>query len=271
MHYFSGGIATSPAPETPRQRRRLHYRHPIQSLVYVTLDDGNGGIIRNLSQEGAAIQAVAALYPSQTLRMRFDLLNPRIRVDLHARVTWANATGQAGVSFTNLSPQVRRQVNDWIFASLFRGLEQATRVLTPAEPDDLILSAPRRPAIRMPAVAPYAPAPVALAAATPAADSLSLSWWPRPISARGLAKLADGLVLGSAILLFFCIYLAIAQTLPDWPEAIALAAGVCGFFTSLYWCLCSWLGCGTIGARLAKLALGEGSRTTARDDLPRFR
>jgi hypothetical protein len=267
MHSFSGGIATSPAPDTARRSRRLHYRHPIQSLVYVTLDDGNGGIIRNLSQDGAAIQAVGALRPNQTLRMRFDLLNPRTRVDLQARVTWASTSGQAGVAFLHLSPQVRRQVNDWIFLSLFRGLEQATRVLTPSEPEELILSAPRRPAIRMPAVAAYAPA----AAAAPVADSLSLSWWPRPISCSGLAKLADGLVLGSAILLFFCIYLAVAQTLPDWPEAIALAAGVCGFFTSLYWCLCAWLGCGTIGARLAKLALGEGSRTTAREDLPRFR
>jgi len=267
MHSFSGGIATSPAPDTVRQSRRLHYRHPIQSLVYVTLDNGNGGIVRNLSQDGAAIQAVGVLNPNQTLRVRFDLLNPRTRVDLQARVTWANPSGQAGVAFLHLSPQARRQVNDWIFLSLFRGLEQATHVLTPAEPEDLILSAPRRSAIRMPAVAAYAPA----ATAAPVAGSLSLSWWPRPISSSGLAKLADGLVLGSAILLFFCIYLAIAQTLPDWPEAIALAAGVCGFFTSLYWCLCAWLGCGTIGARLAKLALGEGSRTTAREDLPRFR
>ena len=266
MHPFSGGIATSPAPDTARRSRRLHYRHPIQSLVYVTLDDGNGGIIRNLSQDGAAIQAVGALHPNQTLRIRFDLLNPRTRVDLQARVTWANPSGQAGVAFLHLSPQVRRQVNDWIFLSLFRGLQQATHVLTPAEPEELILSAPRRPAIRMPAVAPYAPA-----VAAPVVDNLSLSWWPRPISSRGLAKLADGLVLGSAILLFFCIYLAIAQTLPDWPEAIALAAGVAGFFTSLYWCLCSWLGCGTIGARLARLALGEGSGTTTREDLPRFR
>jgi len=58
-----------------RQSRRLHYRHPIQSLVYVTLDNGNGGIVRNLSQDGAAIQAVGALNPNQTLRVRFDLLS----------------------------------------------------------------------------------------------------------------------------------------------------------------------------------------------------
>jgi hypothetical protein len=264
MH-LSGGIATLHAPETARRSRRLHYRHPIQSLVYVTLDDGNGGIIRNLSQDGAAIQSVGALRPNQTVRMRFDLLRPRTRVDLHARVTWASPSGQAGLSFIDLSPHVRRQVNHWIFMNLLRGLEQATRVLTATEPEDLILSAPRRPTIRMPAVAAYAPA----AASSP--GTLSLPWWPRPMSSRGLAKLADGLVLGSAVLLFFCIFLAIAQTLPDWPEAIAVAAGISGFFTSLYWCLCSWLGCGTIGARLAKLALGEENRTTAREELPRFR
>ena len=78
MQSYSG-LAASPALAAPAANQRLHYRHPIHSLVYVTLDEGNGGIIRNLSQSGAAIQAVGALRQGQSIRMRFDLLNPRSR------------------------------------------------------------------------------------------------------------------------------------------------------------------------------------------------
>ena len=41
--------------------RRGHYRHQVQSLAYVNLDQSNGGIIRNLGDSGLAIQAVAPL------------------------------------------------------------------------------------------------------------------------------------------------------------------------------------------------------------------
>jgi len=51
--------------------RRGHYRHQIQSLAYVNLDQANGGVIRNLGDTGLAIQAVAPrerTYPSQKRR-----------------------------------------------------------------------------------------------------------------------------------------------------------------------------------------------------------
>ena len=51
MQSFSG-MAASPALEAPAANQRHHYRHPIHSLVYATLDEGNGGIIRNLSESG---------------------------------------------------------------------------------------------------------------------------------------------------------------------------------------------------------------------------
>jgi hypothetical protein len=128
MQSFSG-MAASPALEAPAANQRHHYRHPIHSLVYVTLDEGSGGIVRNRSESGAAIQAVGALRPGQSVRMRFDLLNPRTRFDVHAVVSWANPSGQAGVRFVDIPRQAARQLNDWIFANLFRGVAQAAPVL----------------------------------------------------------------------------------------------------------------------------------------------
>lgn len=264
MESFSG-LATPRASATARASKRVHYRHPVQSLVYVTLDEGNGGIIRNLSQDGAAIQAVGSLHSGQLMRVRFDLANPRTRLDVRAHVTWANPSGQAGVRFTDLPRHSARQLNDWIFAQLLRGLEKASPVFhLPGAGDELILSASARPAIRLPAIA------VDSGVLPPATHpALSLPWWPRPISPRGLAKLMDALILFSAVLMFFCGFLAIAHTLPAWPIAILLGIGVAGFFTALYGFLCSWIGCGTAGARLSKIAMRDSE--TRREEDARFR
>ena len=274
----SFGLAPSHAPEKVHVLRRVHYRHPVPSLVYATLDNGNGGILRNLSQDGAAIQAVAALRPGQTVRMRFDLFHPKIRVDVQARVHWANSSGQAGVVFTDLSPSVRRQLNDWIFLSLFRAIEPSAPILASSVPasDELILSANPRPVIRvaatMPVAAPAAARSFPASATIVAEPHLSVSWWPQPISAHSLAKLMDVLILLSAVLLFFCVFLAIAQTIPPWPATLALIAGVAGFFTALYWWICAWVGCETVGAQIARIALPDSARPrTAQESQARFR
>ena len=265
MHSLSG-VAVSPVPESSLDNKRRYYRHPIPSLVYVTLDEGNGGIVRNLSQHGAAIQAVAALRPGQSVRMRFDLLNPRTRFDVRAHVTWANAHGQAGVRFVDLTRQSSRQMSDWIFLHLLRAAQQVSPVFAPGEAEELILSARARPAIRMPVIADHH-------VSMPTSETaLLLPWWPRPISPSGLTKLMDGLVLFSAMLMFFCIFLGIAQTIPAWPIATLVAIGVSGFFVALYGFLCSWVGCGTAGAQLARMAMRDlNSQRGSREDEARFR
>lgn len=268
MQSSSAGLATSRAAETSLPKPRLHYRHLIQSLIYVRLDEGNGGIIRNLSQDGAAIQAVGALRPGQSLRMRFDLLNPKARVDVHAEVSWANPSGQAGLRFVDLTPQSSRQLNDWIFVNLLRGLEHNSPALVSGQGDDLILSSTAWPAIRLPRTTPA----VLVVEEKSPADAFLLSWWPRPLSLRSLATLMDGLILLSAVMTFFCIFLAVTHTLPAWPVAMAVAAGVSGFFTAVYWFLCSVLGCGTAGVQLAKIAMRDtDAGDTSREAESRFR
>src|ERR1700739_263276 len=265
MQSFSG-VAATRATEAVSTKQRLHYRHPVQSLVYVRLDEGNGGIIRNLSQDGAAIQAVGALRCGDLLRLRFDLLNPKTRVDVHAEVAWANPSGQGRTRFLKMPAAITRQINDWIFINLLRGLERASPVLNGlSESDDLILSSASRPAIRLPRRSPRAAEP-------DPCDGLRLSWWPRPISLPQLAKIMDGLVLFSAVLTFFCVFLAVAHTLPSWPVALAVVGGVSGFLTALYWCLCAALGCGTAGVQLARMALGDNEvEKPSRDREARFR
>jgi hypothetical protein len=268
---FSSGVAAAPA-ESAADQPRVYYRHPIISLVYVTLDEGNGGIIRNLSQGGAAIQAVAPLHLNQNVRMRFDLLNPRVRLDVRAEVAWASAGGQAGVRFVELTPSAKSQLNDWIFATLLRGIEQASPVLTaPEDREDLILSLGPRPAIRLPHAEIQGPLPKEPSEAEP---EITFAWWPRPIPARTLAAVMDGLVLFSAVLIFFCMFLTIVQAMPPWPVALGLLFGVGGFFTALYWYLFGVVGRGTAGVLIAKLAtrdLDPEVQAALREKEARFR
>ena len=248
---FPSGVAASPAP-SPSDSSRIYYRHPINSLVYVSLDEGNGGIIRNLSQGGAAIQAVGPLHLNQNVRMRFELMNPRARIDVRAEVAWANAGGQAGLRFLEVPPQVKSQLNDWIFATLLRGIEQASPVLTRSDDsDDLVLSPLGLPSIRLPRT------DVRPQVSQEPDEIVSIAWWPWPVSARALAGFMDGLVLFSAVLIFFCIFLGFVHALPPWPITLGLLFGVGGFFTALYRYLFGVMGRGTPGVLLAKLAMRD--------------
>jgi hypothetical protein len=258
-------LAGSGNPTEPGSNQRLHYRHPIHSLVYVTLEHGNGGIIRNLSEDGAGIQAVAPLQSHQSLRMRFDLLSPKAHVDVHAKVAWANSSGQAGLRFLDLGPSSRRQLNEWIFVNLLRGVEHAAPVLHGRDDDELILSGSIRPAIRL-------RSPAVREERNATSDLLWLPWWPRPLSSRTLAWAMDSLILLSATLMFWCAFLAVAETLPSWQLSVGLVAGAGGFFTALYWYLFAVIGRGTAGTRLVRVALGDAdAEASLRDQEARFR
>jgi PilZ domain len=106
------------AASFPARRARTHYRHELRTLTYVTLDDANGGIIRNLSHEGVAVQALAALRPERHVRLRFELKSPRLRVETSGQVSWASASGQCGIRFVDLPARTRHQINEWIFSNL---------------------------------------------------------------------------------------------------------------------------------------------------------
>src|SRR5260370_37372159 len=99
-------------------RRRRHPRQALRSLAYVTLDQANGGIIRDLTESGMAIQAVGRLQAGQELDLRFDLISPRVRVDARGRVAWADSGGQAGIQFLGVTPRVQRGLREWLLIQM---------------------------------------------------------------------------------------------------------------------------------------------------------
>lgn len=110
------------AGPSPAREARLRHRHGVRTLTYVTLDQGNGGILLNVTRGGAAVQSVAAVRTGQQVQVRFDLLAPRVRVNAHGEVIWATSSGRCGIRFLDLTPTTAFQLDQWIFAKLLEGL-----------------------------------------------------------------------------------------------------------------------------------------------------
>jgi Tfp pilus assembly protein PilZ len=255
--------------------RRGHYRHQVQSLAYVNLDQSNGGIIRNLGDSGLAIQAVAPLHVNQQVFLRFELVNPRVRVEATGRVAWADPVGQAGVEFLTLSQRSERLLKDWIFiqflASAQHSAEDSTLLYGKSGQevaDELLFSSGKRPAIRL---KPRATA-ARLGETRNPSRVLHLPWFPFAISAPALSLLVDGLILLSAVLLFALICMAMVGVVPAWPLALVMGIGVAAVFGVLYrFLFLFWMG-STPGDWIAGLS-GDACRgnETPADDRPRFR
>jgi hypothetical protein len=286
---------------------RTRYRHDLRTLTYVTLDQGNGGIIRNLSSSGAAIQAVGALLPQQTVRLRFQLRNPRIRIDAHGEVTWASESGQCGIRFLDLPPETKLQLDQWIFGNLLELIPREalgtasifhmpsvpsdnadnSEVTEAEESDGLIVSRSARRAIQLQPVVAISEPKLELEASSnakslpdlnyssarnpdmPEFSSLRADWLSKPLSGRSLALLVDSLVITAGLLVFSLIFLATTHELPGWPLTIATFAAAALLVTAIYWIFFQWVGGSTLGKRLARLTDSDDNNES--EDDSRFR
>ena len=275
---------------------RSYYRHQLHSLTYVTLDQANGGIVRNLNHAGVALQAVGRLRPQQRVRLRFELTSPRVRVETHGEVSWSTSSGQCGVRFVDLPARTRHEIDQWIFLNLLEAAERSAaypRTVVEA----LVVSIAREEDARAEKPRPQKPPPqnprpedtreeitseeddglVLSAPARPvillqgsvsrrlnarvrhedaAPDLHALDWLSRPLSVRTVARLVDSLALIAALLLFALIFLAITHELPPWPLTLGAVSAAVVFIATTYWLLFTVLGSASPGSRLARAANG---------------
>jgi hypothetical protein len=254
---------------SPARQTRARHRHELRTLTYVTVDEANGGIVRDINHKGIGMQVVGAVRPQQQLGLRFELRQPRVRVETRGEVTWATRSGQCGIRFLDLSPAVARQINEWIFGNLLeeasRHTEQdsifahsALRSLPgyPAQKacdqdDGLMVSAAPVTVIELPVSPDRWEAPQARADSieTPPVE---LDWLFQPLSGRGLIWTINTLVVVAALLLFALVFLSITGEPPRWPLATAGGAALC--VAVLYWGFFRILGGASPGARLARMA-----------------
>jgi PilZ domain len=265
------------------------YRHRFNSLAYIKLDSSYGGVIRNLSEDGMAIQVVGSLRLGQQLGLSFELLNPRLRVEGWGCVVWTNSQGQAGVEFLDVHPMLRRGLKDWMFDQLLATAELAGAKFMfvdqriPPEARELTFSENARSPILLDIEPPdveridveridverIEPGEPELRAAESASQADS-----KVQSFTTPAWLIDGLILVCALLLFLVIALGVTNTVPAWPIALMLMLAVTAAFAGLYWFLfLFWMGA-TPGEYLVSLTENEAAELgpdAAEEDRPRFR
>ena len=249
-------------------RRPRCHRQELRNIVYVGLTQTNGGILRNVSEAGAAIQMLAAPKIGQTISLRFEMLNPRARIETRGRVMWTDALGLAGVQFSEMTPSSRRLLKEWIFTQLLASAERdcssamfSSAGLTQTV-EGLSFSQQALPAIKLETNR-------RISRASRELGMLRFSWWPFEVAANRFSRWIDGLILACAVLLFTFTSLLTMSALPTWPLGLALVAGAAAAFVAAYWLIFSFLSGMTPGQHLAKLAAASGHNMD--QDLPRFR
>jgi PilZ domain-containing protein/RDD family protein len=260
------------------QNRRQHYRHGVSSLAYVRLDQANGGVIRDLSESGMAVQAVACLVAGQVVQLRFELMKPRVRIEASGMVAWADATGQAGLCFLDLSPGVRQVVKEWVFTELLAAASELAPIRAPIfglgedQYDGLVFSAAPISAIRLAEPKPPRAAPELEPYGEAGDAPVHLWWWPAAFSQRIFARLVDSMIVIAAVLLFAVIAVETAGVFPTWKVALGFAALATFLFGRVYGYLCAILTGMTVGRRLARLAANDlRSSRKPPEEAPRFR
>src|ERR1700728_2184890 len=95
--------------------RRAYTRQLIPSLAYVELDEGNGGIILNISEGGLSVQAVAGLMDGLLPGVRFQLAETDIWIEAHARITSTDETRKvAGLEFVGPLQDCSGRLRKWL-------------------------------------------------------------------------------------------------------------------------------------------------------------
>ena len=106
------GANAEPPPETRAQRRL-----PMTASTFVQLNDGNGGLMANLSKTGFCVRAAKTLESDQLPVVRFQLPNARDFVESSAWIVWKSPSKKmVGARFENLSDEAQAQIAQWIDA-----------------------------------------------------------------------------------------------------------------------------------------------------------
>jgi len=253
-------MVTSATVEPVPQNRRLRYRQKLRTLAYLKLDSGNGGVIRDVSETGIAVQLLTPLRANEQVHVGLELPNPRLRFEAEARVAWTDSLGQAGLEFSDLAPRSRRLLKEWLFTQI---LQDAHRGFGDAA--ELLFSSAARPAIRLEETLPsFHPVPL-----NTESPSVRLLWFN--ISALRFSRFVDGTALLCAVLLFSLLALFFTDVLPSWPLAIAFVLAAAVVFAAVYWFVFGvWFGI-TPGGRLAELASSEIAKKSRPTRLERSR
>lgn len=105
--------AFAPAMTLNSERRKKRRNSP-QSLLYVELEYENGGMMRDLSEDGFALRAKMPLRVGRKTPFAFSL-DEGARISGEGRIVWVKeGGGLAGIEFCGISRSAREQIRRWL-------------------------------------------------------------------------------------------------------------------------------------------------------------
>jgi TonB family protein len=102
----------------PDSERRQHSRQLPKSLLYVHLDESNGGILLNVGEGGLAVQAAMSVMEDSLPHVRLQVAHSKKYLEASARVIWTGDSRRTvGIEFLDFADEdSRKQLRDWINA-----------------------------------------------------------------------------------------------------------------------------------------------------------
>lgn len=119
-------IDSSLSTALPNRRRRV--RHKIQTPAYASFTAESKGAmldlheIVNISEDGLALQCHTPLQPQKTVNLWLDLAECPQHIYTTGQVIWCNASGLAGVRFSELAPESLARLREWLFVNVMAGV-----------------------------------------------------------------------------------------------------------------------------------------------------
>jgi TPR repeat protein/putative methionine-R-sulfoxide reductase with GAF domain len=124
-------------PVSPNRRRRV--RHKIQTPAYVSFTAESKTAMLDLheivdiSEDGVAIQCHSPLEVQKSVNLCLDLADCSDHIYTSGQVIWSNASGRAGLHFSELSIESLSRLREWLFVNVMAGVANGeTEIAVPA-------------------------------------------------------------------------------------------------------------------------------------------
>lgn len=119
-------INSMPSPVVSNRRRRV--RHKIQTPAYASFTAESKGAMLDLheivdiSEDGMAIQCHTPLEEKKQIQLCLDLADCAEHIYTTGQVIWSNASGRAGLRFSDLPPESLSRLREWLFVNVMAGV-----------------------------------------------------------------------------------------------------------------------------------------------------
>jgi hypothetical protein len=107
-----------------KEDRRIYFREKVL-LSDLQLEDGNRGIVLDISEQGLAMQSAQTLNRELNPRLRFQLSQSTKWIEVEGKLAWISPSRYAaGIEFTDLSYDALIAIKTWMFEIASLGAEE---------------------------------------------------------------------------------------------------------------------------------------------------